>query len=276
MPTGQEQAIMMAGQDSTNTRAKPVSQRLRVLGAIALGVLPLVLLAAANLGRQVQEGERRVGEDRIALARAAALTVSGFVDTSFATLQTLAVTPTLVDATVRLELDTVLRRARQTDSPSEMIGLFRPDGWNVALDGREQPPFTLNVLDREYVQRARSTGMRVVSPATIPRTTRVLTVDLVIPVDFTTGGRGVVLGSLALTKLGQQLRALPGSDSSVQIVLVDADGQVILHPDPRVVQAVTSLRTRPEVNAALRGDTGSVRGLAADGTEVLTAFAPVP
>src|SRR6266511_5520375 len=175
MPGGTEQAITLADDTNSNLPARPRSQRLRLLAMIAVGVLPLVLLAAANLGRQVQEGERRVGEDRIALARAAALTVSGFVDTSFATLQTLAVTPTLVDATVRLELDTVLRRARQTNSPLEMIGLFRPDGWNVALDGREQPPFTLNVLDREYVQRARSTGMRVVSPATIPRTTRVLT-----------------------------------------------------------------------------------------------------
>jgi len=156
-----------------------------------------------------------------------------------------------------------------------MIGLFRPDGWNVALDGREQPPFTLNVLDREYVQRARSTGMRVVSPATIPRTTRVLTVDLVIPVDFTTGGRGVVLGSLALTKLGQQLRALPGSDS-VQIVLVDAAGQVILHPDPQVVQSVTSLRGRPEVEAVLTGQTGSLRSVNSEGTEILAAYAPVP
>ncbi len=242
MPGGPEQAITLADDTNSNLPARPRSQRLRLLAMIAVGVLPLVLLAAANLGRQVQEGERRVSDERIALARAAALTVSGFVDTSFATLQT----------------------------------LFRADGWNVALAGSDQPPFTVNVLDREYVQRARSTGMRVVSPATIPRTTGVLTVDLVIPIDFATGGRGEVLGSLALTKLGQQLRALPGSDSSVQIVLVDADGQVILHPDPRVVQAVTSLRTRPEVNAALRGDTGSVRGLAADGTEVLTAFAPVP
>jgi signal transduction histidine kinase len=247
-----------------------------VLAAIAIGVLPLILLAAANLARQVEEGERRVREDRIALARAAALTVSGFLDTSFATLETLAVTPTVADPTVRPQLSDLLGRARPPDSPLELIGLFRADGWNVALAGSDQPPFTLNVLDREYVQRARSRDARVVSPATIPRTTGVLTVDEVIPVDFTTGDRGVVLGSLALTKLGQQLQALPGIDSGVKIVIVDSDGQVVLHPDQRVVQSITSLRARPEVDAALRGETDSVRGPSSDDPDALTAYAPVP
>ncbi|HEX8967628.1 MAG TPA: ATP-binding protein [Chloroflexota bacterium] len=250
-------------------------QRSRVLASIALGILPLLLLAAANLWRQVQEGEQRVAEDRIALARAAALTVSGFVDTSFATLQTLAATPTLANPTSRPELTDLLTRAREADSPLAVIGLFRADGWNVALAGLDQPPLTLNVLDRQYVQQARSTDQRVVSPATIPRTTGALTVDLVIPVDFVTGERGVLSGSLALTRLGEQLRALPGS-SSVQIVLVDTDGQVILHPDPNVVRSVTSLRGQPEVEAVLVGQTGSLRTVAQDGSDELVAYAPVP
>jgi signal transduction histidine kinase len=257
------------------TRPAPTFQRLRLAGTIAIAVLPLVVLAAANLGRQVQEGEARVTQDRIALARAAALTVSGFVDTSFATLQTLASTSTLADPTPRPELTALLHRARQTDSPLEAIGLFRPDGWNVAVDGLDQPPLTVNVLDRKYVQRARLTGMRVVSPATIPRTTGVLTVDLVIPVDFASGGRGVVSGSLALTRLDDQLRALPGSDS-VQIALIDDAGQVILHPNPDVVRSVTSLRGRPDVEAVLAGQTGSMRSAEDGGVNSLVAYAPVP
>lgn len=251
------------------------SQRRRVVIPIALGIIPLLVLAAANLQRQVQEGEALVARDRVALATAAALTVSGFVDTSFATLQTLAATPTLSNPTRGSELAELLRKAWPADSPLEVIGLFRPDGWNVALVGLDQAPLTLNVLDREYVQRARSTGRQVVSPATVPRTTGVLTVDLVVPVDFTTGGRGVVSGSLALTKLGDQLRALPGGDA-VQIVLVDAAGQVILHPDPAVVRSVTSLKGLAEVSAVLDGQTGSRHSSAPDGAETLVAYAPVP
>ena len=259
----------------TSNSSAAAWRRSRLLFYIVVGVLPLLLLAAANLWRQVQEGEQRVVEDRIALARAAALTVSGFVDTSFATLQTLAATPTAADPTSRPELTQLLDRARETDSPLALIGLFRADGWNVALAGADQPPLTVNVLDREYVQQARSTGRRVVSPATIPRTTGILTVDLVIPIDFVSGGRGVLSGSLALTRLGEQLSALPGSQS-VQVILVDAAGQVILHPDPNVVRSVTSLAGRPDVEAVLSGEIGSQRSMAADGSEELAAFAPVP
>jgi signal transduction histidine kinase len=260
--------------DTSTARARSIAQHVRLAAIIAISTLPLLALAAANLARQVQEGETRVTQDRIALARAAALTVSGFVDTSFATLQTLAATPTVADPTPRPELDGLLHQARQTNSPLETIGLFRRDGWNVAFDGLDQPPLTLNVLDREYVQRARLTDTRVVSPATIPRTTGVLTVDLVIPVDFVSGGRGVVSGSLALTKLGDHLRALPGSDL-VQIVLVDTSGQVILHPNPDVVRSLTSLRGRADVDAVLVGQTGSMQ-IPVDGADSLVAYAPVP
>src|SRR5438045_7652367 len=107
--------------------------RSRILAAIAIGVLPLVLLAAANLWRQVQQGEQRVADDRVALARAAALTVSGFVDTSFATVKALALTPTLADPTPRPDLSSVLTSARETDPSLAVLGLFRPDGWNAAI-----------------------------------------------------------------------------------------------------------------------------------------------
>jgi signal transduction histidine kinase len=249
--------------------------RWRILVAIAIGVLPLVLLGAANLWRQVQQGEQRVADDRVALARAAALTVSGFVDTSFATVQALALTPTLADPTPRPELSRVLETARQTDASLAVLGLFRADGWNAAIAGLDQPPLTLNVLDRQYVQNARSSGSPIVSSATIPRTTGILTVDLVVPVDFVTGERGVLSGSLALTRLGDQLRALPGSDT-VQIIVIDTDGQVVLHPDPNVVRSVTSMRGRPDVDAALLGQTGSRRVTDANGSEDLVAYAPVP
>src|SRR5205823_8725210 len=94
----------------TGTREpRPTSwRRSRILISIAIGILPMVVLAAANLWRQVQEGEQRVEQDRIALARAAALTVSGFVYTSFASLQTLAATPTIADPTPRPELTDLL------------------------------------------------------------------------------------------------------------------------------------------------------------------------
>ena len=257
------------------TRFFGTPRRSRILISIAIGILPLVLLAGANLWRQVQEGEQRVEQDRVALARAAALTVSGFVDTSLATLKTLTASSTLANPTPRAELTDMLNRARATDSPLAVLGLFRADGWDVALAGLDQPPLTLNVLDRQYVQEARSSGQPIVSPATIPRATGILTVDLVVPVDFVTGERGTLLGSLALTRLGDQLRGVAGSDT-VQIVLVDADGQVILHPDPNVVRSVTSLKDRPEVQAALDGEIGSDRTTSSDGSETLTAFAPVP
>jgi hypothetical protein len=70
-----------------------VSERLRVLGIIALASLPLTILAAVNLWQSVMEAQDRVGAERVALARSAALTVSQVVQGDATMLRGLARTP---------------------------------------------------------------------------------------------------------------------------------------------------------------------------------------
>ena len=56
-----------------------LSQRPSVLRLISLATLPFVVLATVSVWRGVRESESRVAEERIAVARAAALTADAAV-----------------------------------------------------------------------------------------------------------------------------------------------------------------------------------------------------
>jgi hypothetical protein len=73
--------------------ARRRSARPRVALLIVLTTLPLLLLTALIAWRGARDAESRVEEDRHALAQAAALTVSSWLDAHMASLQTVARTP---------------------------------------------------------------------------------------------------------------------------------------------------------------------------------------
>ena len=250
-----------------------MGQRRRVLGTIAVASLPLLLLAAVSAWRGVADAESSIVEERITLARAAALATASFVNGNLSTLTALTHTRTLTDRSEHPHLAGLLEQIRVTDPSWDVLGLADSDGWNIEITGLE--PRTVNTAELAFFRQVQSTGQPVVTPAFIGRLRNIPLIALAVPVDFTTGGRGVLSGSLALDRLREELRALLG-DSSIRVVVLDSQGQVFVHPDPDVAQILPSLRGRADADAALAGQTGSQRVLALEGGELLSAYAPVP
>jgi len=245
-------------------------QRIRVLRAVALAALPLVLVSVWHLWYQVQEDEARLAEERVALARVAAEATDDFIERNLATLQALAVVPSVRDPSLGL-LGVVLESARDADPDLVGITLFNSNGAN--LSGDVAPPGTLNVADRAYFQDAMRTGRPTVSGVLIGKVRGLPVVSLAVPVQLVDGRQAVLTAALELDQLRQVLgRARP--DGHTGIAVVDTDGTVVVHPDPAIQAGVTSLRGYAHVDAALAGAVGSrvVRG--SSGEELFAAYAP--
>ena len=261
------------GADTSDTVGPRLGQRRRVLGTIALAALPLLLLAALSLWQSVADLEASIVEQRVDLARAAALAADAFVSGNLSTLQSLALTRDLRDPTVHSEVGRLLDQLRDRDPNWDVLGLSDRDGWNIAITGL--PPRTVNIAPFTFFQQVMSTGRPVISPAFVGRVRGIPLIALAVPVEFADGGRGILSGSLSLERLGEQLRA-PVEEQGIRVVVLDSEGKAFIHPDPEMSRALVSLRDRADVAAALAGETGSDRVVGAGGQELLVAHAPVP
>ena len=251
------------------------SLRLRLLSLVVITMLPLPLLViTAIVARQgARDTEARVTDDRVALARAAALTVSAFIDAQLAAAGALAPTPDVSDPFTRPDLPGFLKRALTFHPDWESVDIFSPQGVNLATTAEESQ--TVNIADRPYFQEVLSRGQPVVSPATISPQTGEPVVALAIPIRFAIGVGGALVVTLKAGHLNELLREVP-RESDVQFVLLDGAGTAFAHSGDGAVRALTSWRGGEEADAALAGETGSRRGVDDNGVDTLVAYAPVP
>ena len=248
-----------------------MSQRARVLLIIAMATLPLALAATVLLWRDVQEGEERIGEERIALAQASALAAGSYVEGNLATVRTLAVMPAVRNQ-LGVDLTPHLAAVVAENPQWEGIGLIGPDGYTLASSAG--PPSPLFVGDRPYFQEVMVSGRPTVSAALIGRASGQPTMALIAPVDLESGGRGLLVAPMRVDRIAEELLAEVGRDTR-GAVLVDRAGQTFMHPDPERVRNLAVVRGQPDVDAALAGQSGKlIRDV--DGTEMLVAYAPVP
>jgi len=247
------------------------NQRRQVIGIVALASVPLIVLVVFGIVQGKVLAEARVAEERIALAQAGALTATAFVEGNLSTVRSLARVPYLMVSTRPPGLQETYESILAENPDWEGWGLAAPDGWNIVSTGAL--PGTLNVGDRPYFQEAIRSGRAVVSPAVLNRRTGNPTVVLAVPVDLEVG-RGAIIVSLSTSRLASELRGLR-QDASVRITLVDAEGLLFASPDAGPGANLASLRGSPAVDAALRGDVGSLIVSEPDGTDAIVAYAPV-
>ena len=251
-----------------------VSERTRVFRIIALASLPLLILAAVNLWQSVGEAQERVSTERIALARAAALTAGQSVN---ADLRSLRLAGQALEAEYTRSSDVdgeELGELIDAESNLGQLLLFDTDGWNLATSDVTIAPRTLQVADREYFQNALENRNAVSRVAVIGRLSQLPTLVLATRVDFQQGQPSVLVGTISIQRLSEDLQAHL-AERGVSIVMVDGDGQVILHPDAEAVRTLVPLRGRRDVDAALRGEAGSVVDRDIDGQQILVSYAPV-
>jgi two-component system, OmpR family, sensor kinase len=246
-----------------------LSQRNRILGTLALAIVPLVVLAAVALWRELQDGEAQIAHDRIALARAATLATQSFVDGNLSTARTIAVAPPVVNADTGPA--TFLTRAAAANSDWEGVAVVDADGHTIAASQSDPPGF--GIADRPYFQQVMATRRSVVSSGLTGRASGRPTIALAVPVDFASGDQGALIVPVPTDHLHAALRSQISTES-LRVTVVDQEGQTIVHRDPERMLSLTVIRGRPDVDAALEGEIGS-RVLSIDGISTLVAYAPV-
>lgn len=236
---------------------------------LALVALPLALLSGWNVWRQWDSREEQLRSERVSVARAVAQAADGIIASDLSVIQTLGELPAFRDPDLGL-VQEAIEGARRANAGLEFITLYDAAGWNIT--GSLLPPRSLNIADRRYFQSA-AAGTPALSDLIIGRGRNLPAVTLTAPVSFVDGSRGVVAATLSLDALAQQLRPLVGREH-VELVVVDSQGVIVLHPDPELGRQLTSWRDRPEVSAVLSGEANSLRVKPGE-EEELVAFAPV-
>ncbi len=242
------------------------------MALVMLPMVSLLLLAGLSDWRLALKNEAHVVEQRVTLARSIAQATSSFVAGHIATVRTLALTSQIADPASEPDLEAFLQQVVAANPAWEGLGVFDAEGWKLA--GGLAPRLTVNIADRPYFQEVMTSGRTVVSPALIARPTGSNVFVVAQPVQFGSGGRGVLVASLMTDELGRALTTLYGGPG-FEIIVVDQQGQALVRPDPAIPNELRAAGDRPEVAAVLAGASGSLTTRGPRDVEQLTAYAPL-
>lgn len=130
--------------------------------------------------------------------------------------------------------------------------------------------FKLDLFLRPEVRKALETGQVAYSRVQIPLGFSEPMVSIALPL-----GSSTVLGFIALDPLNNKVQRLALSAGEVDLILTDATGVLISHPDPLLVAQRFNLSDLPPIFEALRNNESKLR-YTRDGTTWLGASARVP
>lgn len=245
-----------------------MSQRARLIGIVAVAVLPLVALSALDIATELHESEQRIAEERMQAARLLAFAVEAFIDGNLSTLAALKLHPAVAAGRRSAELDGLLRQVADDNPQWSGLAVVGADGTSIASALATASP---SIGDRPYFREALATGRPVVGDAVIGRRTGKVTVVLAVPYTGEDGRRLVLAAPLPADRfrsvIVSKLTAAPA-----QFTVIDRVGHVFIggHDGERELVSAHG----PGVSAVLAGETGSQR-VAGPGGELLAAYAPV-
>ena len=242
-----------------------MTQRARVLWVIVLVIAPLVVLTGVLLWQQLRDDEQRIAQDRLQLARTAAFATEAFLDGHLVAARAIAAGPALKSGAPGRALDETLRTFAAAQPDWEGLGLVGSDGMTI---GSSQGAPGVYLGDRAYFRAVMREGRPMVSAAVIGRVSGKTTVIVAMPVAFSGGGRGVLVVPLPTDRFAAKLREKLATPS-VQLTVVDIEGQAFIRPDPSEIAKLERL-SGPDIEAVLGGKAGT---RATD--SMLVAFAPV-
>jgi signal transduction histidine kinase len=198
--------------------------RARLIFLVLLAVIPAVMITALSGTRQRDLARRNAEESTQQLARSIASYHASLIEAGRQMLLSISFQPEMLSDNARCtERLAELNRRFPMYIALTLVG---PDGLarcsSVAL---EEP---LKVSDRDYFQRATTSGEFAVGEVTIGRLTGQAITPLALPLRGADGElSGVLVGALDLSQLETQFTGYRLPESSV-LILVDEQGTVLL------------------------------------------------
>jgi len=235
-----------------------MTQRARVLWVIALAILPLVALSGFTIWQQYLRDQFVVSTERTYFAQATAYAAEAFLDGHVAAMRALARHPALARLRPGEEPEGLLKQAAADNPDWQSIGVAGPDGNAIAgvLAGAK-----IKISDRTAV-----------SPASIDPRSGKPSVVIAVPLEAGDGGRGALVVSLPTERFASSVMGKIGSPL-VDLTVVDAQGQALIHSDATAVHGLTRLQGAA-IDAVLAGKTGSDIAPFGDRNSLI-AYAPV-
>ncbi|MFQ5858601.1 MAG: cache domain-containing protein [Anaerolineae bacterium] len=250
------------------------SLRNRLLVFASAVLIPMVLFGSLAVRQNVAHTKRQILNSSLAIAKVIEANLVEKVDSTEHMLLTLAQSPVVraqdARATRQLLIDVFplqqnvlnLAAARQDGS------VFATMVW----DGLE--PFSI-AADLQF-QQVLTTGQPAISGRLISTATDRRAVRLVVPYR---DDKGQVIGALmveiSLSQLQRSLASI-GTQEGATFIVADSEGMVLIHPNYKYVYEGANFADFPSVQAALRGEEGTVEHLnPLDRHPWLWAYTPV-
>jgi signal transduction histidine kinase len=228
-------------------------------------------LTAAIACRGARDAERRVEEDRLALAQATTLSASAFIDAQKAAIRALARSPDITDIGSRPDPRSFLATVLADTPDWESVELFQADGWSVIGAGPDIR--VLNIADRPYFQEVLATIGPVIGPAGPSRRGDGSAIPLAMRVDFVNTATGVLIVWVSTARLDAAVSSIR-EDDQIRIALLDSEGKIFVRSGPEA-PSVPSLVEGTEAGAIRRDGPGVERLRDESGIGLLVASRPV-
>lgn len=243
-----------------------------VAASVLLVGTALIVLAAIFLHQSESAYQLRATEDLTTTAEVVAQESAGFINAKIQEMALYSRDPEMQDFDLDQQL-AFTHRIMAADPSISQMSVVNSSGVTVLRSTGERPGVDRQPLFPELVKLLQShepSFSVVVSP-----TQAVPVLALRVPILTPDGAfRGALVSQVRLSVLTDQLGALP-SGKDGRIIIVDGNGHVVVHPDPRLVAQQADLSARPPVAAAISGKPAPM--VDREGKAVwLSAAVPVP
>lgn len=237
-------------------------------------LLPLGLFAYYLIQENIAYTKRQILSDSSTTAYVVAISVDDFLQAAKTLLTALAQTPAMKakDPAATLEL---LRSVYLTQQRFTNLFAVNEDGTVFATlfwEDRKPPSAAGTRCVRDVLEK----GKPVIAATRISPITNEPEVVVAVPLKDANGRQvGVVGGVLSLGELKLALTSLD-TQQPIAIIVVDSEGTVVIHPDPRYVIQRENLIYLSPIQAVLQGQRGTAEYEdPAHGEAWIAAYSPV-
>lgn len=249
--------------------------QLLALYGLFVGLIFVAVLVFAELAERRLEADVRAAD--LALALAIAQETNANLENALNGVRQLSSYPAIINADndEMLRLFSTVMRVR-----SDINLVYRLDADGTMLFHYPLGPESTVGVDfsfRDYFQRALTGFSPLMSQGRISPTTAQPVATAVMPIRRNGIFLGVVGTNLRLQTLSDSLRNIVrkfATDEALQVLIVDASGQIIAHSDPALLVMAGTQQTPQAVAAVLNGETGHQIG-SDDGDERLYSYVPI-